>query len=313
MNLFNKIINKIFDIIFSNQIFLRKFDELKLQNGQIFSLFLKNNINSIKNLDEISFKVFSQNNEDSILEYLILSLKLKDIKFIEIGTGDYSESNTRYIYEKYNCDGLIIDNTLNLISKVSKRLSLWKGNLEIEENLVNVENVNILIEKYFPNRNVDIFSLDIDGIDYWILKELSDDISKVIVAEYNPYFGPELKITVPYSPNFDRFEYHPSKLCWGMSLKSLICLMREKSFTFIGSNSLRNNAFFVKNELLNQLSLNAVDTKNLNSFTNARYRECKSETSNLKLLNPDENLNTIKECKVFDLKTNKISKIKELI
>ena len=98
MDLFKKIINKISDIIFSNQIFLRKLDDLKLQNGQIFSFFLNIKIDSIKNLDEISFKVFSQNNEDAILEYLILSLKLKDIKFIEIGTEDYQESNTRYIY-----------------------------------------------------------------------------------------------------------------------------------------------------------------------------------------------------------------------
>jgi hypothetical protein len=67
---------------------------------------------------------------------------------------------------------------------------LWKGNLAIEENFINIENVNILIEKYFPNKNVDIFSLDIDGIDYWILKELPDDISKVIVAEYKPIFWP---------------------------------------------------------------------------------------------------------------------------
>tara|TARA_B110000114_G_C15042121_1_gene377530 strand:+ start:655 stop:1227 length:573 start_codon:yes stop_codon:yes gene_type:complete len=190
---------------------------------------------------------------------------------------------------------------------------LWKGNLAIEENLINTENVNILIKKYFPNKNIDIFSLDIDGIDYWILKELPDDISKVIVAEYNPYFGPELEITVPYSLNFNRSEYHSSNLCWGMSLKALINLMREKRFTYIGSNSLRNNAFLVKNELINQLSLDDIDSKNLSSFTNARYREYKSETNKLKLLNPDQNLNMIKECKVFDLKKNKIFKIKELI
>jgi hypothetical protein len=49
LNLFKKIIKKIFEIIFSNQIFLRKLDDLKLQNGQIFSFFLNNKINSIKN------------------------------------------------------------------------------------------------------------------------------------------------------------------------------------------------------------------------------------------------------------------------
>ena len=317
MNLFikitQKIISKISNKILSNQIFKRKMDDLKLQNVYIFSFFLNTRINSIKNLDEISFKVFSQNNEDAILEYLVLSLKLNDIKFIEIGTEDYSESNTRYIYEKYNCDGLIIDNTPNLISKVSKQLDVWKGNLEIEENFVNIENINILINKYFPNKSLDIFSLDIDGIDYWILKELPDNISKIIVAEYNPYFGPDLEITVPYSENFNRSEYHSSNLCWGMSLKALINLMREKRFTFIGSNSLRNNAFFIKNELINLLSLDSIDISKLKNFTNARFRENKSKTNKLKLSSPDENLTIIQDCKVLNLKNNKIYKIKELI
>ena len=317
MNLYKKItqkiISKISNKIFSNQIFKRKMDDLKLQNGQIFSFFLNTRINSIKDLDEISFKVFSQNNEDAILEYLVLSLKLKDIKFIEIGTEDYSESNTRYIYEKYNCDGLIIDNTPNLISKVSKQLDVWKGNLEIEENFVNIENINILINKYFPNKNLDIFSLDIDGIDYWIIKELPNDISKIIVAEYNPYFGPDLEITVPYSENFNRSKYHSSNLCWGMSLRALINLMTKKEFIYIGSNSLKNNAFFIKNDLKKLLSLDDIDINKLDSFTNARYRENKDKNNKLQLSSPDQNLDLIKECKVLDLKTNKICKIEDLI
>ena len=266
MNLLKKItkiiVNKIYNKIFSIRFFKRKFDDLKLQNGQIFSFFLKTKIDTIKNLDEVIFKVFSQNNEDAILEYLILSLKLNNIKFVEIGTGDYVESNTRYIYEKYNCDGLIIDNTSNLASKVSKQLDIWKGNLAIEENFVNKDNINKLINKYFNKKKIDILSLDLDGIDYWILNELPEDISKIIVAEYNPYFGAELEITIPYSENFIRSELHSSNLCWGMSLKALINLMEDKGFNFVGSNSLRNNAF-VKNEFINLLSLDSVDTSNL--------------------------------------------------
>ena len=312
-NQIQNIIKKIANKFFSSHIFKRNLDDIKFQNGLLFSSFLRSNLKTIKSLDEISFKIFSQNNEDAILEYLILSLKLKNIKFIEIGTEDYSESNTRFIYEKYNCDGLIIDNTKDLISKVSKQLHVWKGNLAIEENFVNKENINLIIDKHFNNKNIDIFSLDIDGIDYWILKQLPDDISKVIVAEYNPYFGPELEITVPYSENFNRTNYHSSNLCWGMSLRALINLMNEKGFKFIGSNSLRNNAFFVKVNLVNILSLDHVDTNNINDFTNARFRENKIKTKKFQFSNPDLNLNVIEECKVLDLKRNKIFKIKELI
>ncbi|MDA7488493.1 hypothetical protein N9A53_05745 [Candidatus Pelagibacter ubique] len=265
---------------------------------------------NIKNLDDVSFKVYSQNNEDAILEYLILSLKLKNIKFIEIGTEDYSESNTRFIYEKYSCDGLIIDNTKNLTSKISKLLHIWKGNLKIEEEFVNKNNVNTLIDKHFPNKSIDIFSLDIDGIDYWILQELPDNLSKIIVAEYNPYFGPDLEVTVPYSDNFNRFEYHSSNLCFGMSLRALINLMKNKGYSFIGSSSLRSNAFFIKNEFKNLLSLEDIDTSNLKDYTNARFRE--NKINNFNYTAPEENINIIGECKVFNLKTNKICKINQL-
>ena len=303
-------IKKISNQFFLNQIFQRNLDDLKLQNGQLFSFFLKTNLKNIKNLDDVSFKVYSQNNEDAILEYLILSLKLKNIKFIEIGTEDYSESNTRFIYEKYNCDGLIIDNTKNLTSKISKLLYIWKGNLRIEEEFVNKNNVNTLIDKHFPNKSVDIFSLDIDGVDYWILKELPDNLSKIIVAEYNPYFGPDLEVTVPYSDNFNRTEYHSSNLCFGMSLRALINLIENKGYSFIGSASLRCNAFFIKNEFKNLLSLEDIDTSNLKDYTNAHFRE--NKVNNLNYTEPAENINIIGECKVFNLKTNKICKINQL-
>ncbi|MDC2976578.1 hypothetical protein OAY13_02025 [Candidatus Pelagibacter sp.] len=308
-NLIEKIANK----FFSSYLFKRHIDDIKFQNGLLFSNFLRSNLESIKSLDEISFKTFSQNNEDSILEYLILSLKLKDIKFVEIGTEDYSESNTRFLYEKYNCDGLIIDNTSDLITKVSKQLDLWKGNLGIEENLVNRENINILINKHFPEKNIDIFSLDIDGIDYWILKQLPDNISKIIVAEYNPYFGPKLEITVPYTENFNRTKYHPSNLCWGMSLRALINLMKEKGFNFVGSNSLRNNAFFVRSELFNLIGIDEIDNTNLYKYTRARFREYRNQAGELIYNNPDENFEIIKNCEVQDLKSNKICKLKDLV
>ena len=312
-NITKIIINKISNKFFSNSIFKRNLDDLKLQNGQLFSFFLKTRLETIKNLDELSFKVFSQNNEDAILEYLILSLKINDIKFVEIGTEDYSESNTRFIYQKYNCDGLIIDNTKNLLSKVSKQLHIWKGNLAIEENVVDKKNIKSLLSKHSFDNEIDIFSIDIDGVDYWIIKELPDQISKIFVAEYNPYFGSNLEITVPYLEEFNRSKYHESNLCWGMSLKALINLMLSKGFRFIGSNSLRNNAFFIKNEYLNQLPLDKIDINNLNNFTNARYRENRNKDGKLLLTNPDQNLKVIKDCNVLNLKTNKICKIEELI
>ena len=50
-------------------------------------------------------------------------------------------------------------------------------------------------------RKLIFFSLDIDGNDYWVLKELNTDKIKVICCEYNHYFGNNVKKTIPYNPN----------------------------------------------------------------------------------------------------------------
>ena len=63
---------------------------------------------SIKHLSEADYKVFSQTGEDGIIDYLLYSLDIKVPQFVEIGVGDYRESNTRYIFEKNLCRGLLL-------------------------------------------------------------------------------------------------------------------------------------------------------------------------------------------------------------
>ena len=72
---------------------------------------------SIKHLSDADYKVFSQTGEDGIIDYLLYSLNIKVPKFVEIGIGDYQESNTRYIFEKNCCGGMIIDKNHNLKNK----------------------------------------------------------------------------------------------------------------------------------------------------------------------------------------------------
>ena len=93
LTMLKKLIRKILD-----RLFLRKFDDIKIQKGQLFERQLETNIQNIKNLNETYFKIFSQDYEDGIIQYFLKSLNIQDVKFVEIGTQDYSESNTRYIF-----------------------------------------------------------------------------------------------------------------------------------------------------------------------------------------------------------------------
>ena len=158
----------------------------------------------------VSFDYFrhQQKGEDGIIDYLLYSLNIKVPKFVEIGVGDYRESNTRYIFQKNCSRGLIVDKNKNLEKKVSKIVKLWKGDLTIIETAVTSENIlHILNSNDFDN-NLDVFSLDVDGIDYWILEVLPKKLSKIVVLEYNPIFGPNLEVTIPNLKDFDRKKYY---------------------------------------------------------------------------------------------------------
>ena len=166
-----------------------------------------------------------------------------------------------------------------------------------------------MIENKF-NENVDLFSLDIDGVDYWILKELPNKFTKIAVLEFNPTFGPQLEITVPNIKNFNRTKYHYSNLCFGASLKAIINLMKSKGFVFMGVNKNCINAFFINIDEIKNLNLKIPDDKNLSSFTNSNYRESRSIKGNLTFLTGINKINEISECEIINLANQKNEKIK---
>jgi len=291
----------------------KRLDEQKFVEANVFFGNRSQYYDKAKDLDEVNFKVFSQNGEDGIIDFILYKLNIKIPKFIEIGVGDFSECNTRFIYRKNHPKGLIVDIIKNFSKKVSLVEETWKGGLITIEKKIDPTNINrVLSENNFDN-NIDLFSIDIDGIDYWVLKELPKNFSKILVAEYNPYFGDKFHLTVPNIKEFNRTNYHYSELCFGCSLPALIELMEEKNMTFIGSNLFRNNAFFINNEYLKNFNLNKIDKNNLTKFTNARFLESKDKNSKKNYLNRDKILKEIQDCEVIDLQQNKKIKISEIL
>ena len=285
-------------------------------SGKCFLQYRKKYYNSYKNLIEADFKIFSQNGEDGIIDFLLEKLAISNTKFVEIGVEDYEESNTRFIYETRNSSGLIIDASINL-KKFEKNLDLWKGNLLALKENVNSDNINKILEKNNFTNNIDLFSIDIDGIDYWVIEKLPEKISKIFVAEYNPLFGADLEITVPNIKNFNRTNYHYSNLCFGMSLKALINIMKKKGYVFLGVNNLKNNAFFIIENLATYFDkiINSLDLNNLKYYTDSKFMESRDKNSKLQYLSKNQEFDLLKETEVQDLSfpTRPLKKIKDLL
>jgi len=293
---------------------MSNFDEINFKIGCSHFNLMKNFYSNIKNFSETSYKVYSQNGEDGFIDYLLFSTNIEKPKFIEIGIGTYKECNTRFLFERTGTEGLVIDSIVDLEKKVKKNVRFWKGDLNVVNETVNTENIIDIFEKNNFLNEVDLFSLDIDGIDYWILDKLPKNFSKICVIEYNPVFGDQLEITVPNKKNFTREEYHFTYLCYGVSLRALIKKMDEKGYLFVGSNEHNNNAFFVLKKYKNNLNIDLPDTTYLKKFTNSNIRESRNEDGDLNYLRKEERLKAIENCEVIDLSSPKkeIIKIKDL-
>ena len=301
-------ISKFLDL-FKNHTLIKKNLEIKSLIGKSILINKRNQYSNYKSINDAEEKFFSQNGEDGIIDYILETLNIEDPKFIEIGVEDYIESNTRFLYHVRNSYGLIIDQTID-VNKLSKNLDLWKGRIKVIKKAVSPNNINQIINDNYFNKNLDLFSIDIDGLDYWVIKELPKNFSKICVAEYNPLFGSDLEITVPNIKNFDRTDYHYSNLCWGVSLKGLISIMKEKNFIFLGVNNLKNNAFFINNDYQNSFKkiIPGINLK-LDKYVNHNFKESRDKKGKLTNLSREEQLKEIADCQVVDIKKSLVERV----
>lgn len=279
----------------------------KKQLGEIQLLLKKKDYSKITNIRDAEVKIFSQWGEDGIIDFLLHKLNLTNhIAFLEIGTGDYEEANTRFLCETRVCRGLLIDKIKDL-KYVKKRDFFWKNDIYFCQKSISSQNIVKVLNSFDFNNKFNLLSLDVDGVDYWILKNIDLSGSDIAVVEYNPLFGADYSFTIPDISNFDRNKYR--KIFYGASLKAMIDLMDSKNYFFVGANKACNNAFFINKK--NQHLLPNIVLENLKEYTNFKFRELKqndpskNKTSNL--------IKLIEDFEIFELTQKKLIKIKDLM
>ncbi len=128
-------------------------NKLKFNVGLNSLLHNKGFYEKAKNINENELKIYSQNGEDGIIDFLLSRLNISKPNIIEIGVGEYTECNTRLLYDRFYQKGLIIDCIKDLVSKVSSNINTWKGDLKIIETFVTPDNIENLITNncFFKN------------------------------------------------------------------------------------------------------------------------------------------------------------------
>jgi hypothetical protein len=158
--------------------------------------------------------------------------------FVEFGFHPI-EFNCAELARDPEWSGLLIDGNAQ---QVADSRTLLPPHIRIVKSFLTLDNLDFIKTAF---DQIGVLSIDVDGNDYWFLKELIHTEPTVICVEYNSSFGLE-SITVPYEATFDRHQKHPRGWYHGASLTALANLCASHGYGLAAVSSAGVNAFFTK-------------------------------------------------------------------
>src|SRR5579872_372434 len=192
-----------------------------------------------KRLLRYGFKVYSQCDEDGIIQEIFRRIGTGDRTFVEFGVESGIECNTaKLLVEGWR--GLWLDGSSANVAQMPGNFGAFirDGRLRVVEAYINAENINALLEQGGITGDIDLLSIDIDYNDYWVWKAIEVVKPRVVVIEYNATLRPPLSVVVPYNPS-DRWN---GSNYFGASLEALVRLGREKGYRLVGCGISGTNA-----------------------------------------------------------------------
>lgn len=227
-------------------------------------------------------KVYSQFDQDGILEYIFNLIGVTNKYFVEFGSNGfiYSFGNTSYLREKFNMDGLLMDGSEHPYGKNRGK----KPDFERKIEFIKAENINELFDKHSVPQSFDFLSIDIDGEDYHVMNAINLDKFKprVICIETNWHIPPPIKVVQHHNPN----HVWKGDANYGCSPQAMLELLNNKGYTVVAytgpdliaidRNILKEKdvTFEKQDDLIGLGVMNGPIKKTINWLNHPIFKEC---------------------------------------
>ena len=223
---------------------LRKIDENV--DALVRHAFLNGDLPEPQALLSRRFRGLSQHEEDGLTVALFDRVGAATHRFVEIGAG-VNGGNSGFLAKECGWTGLMLEIDAGRAASLRRRFA---PTVSVVEARVTCENINELVTTNGCAGEVDLLSIDIDGIDYWVWEQLSACRPRVVIVEYNPFFGADRAIAIPYDAQFDRHSFDvPRAAYYGASLPALVTLGARKGYRLALVEPRGVNAFFVRDDI----------------------------------------------------------------
>jgi hypothetical protein len=198
-----------------------------------------------KRLERYGFKVYSQFEEDGIIQEIFQRIGMANRRFVEFGVEDGLENNTlKLLLEGWH--GLWIEGNEQYVASIKQRFAdvLADGRLRVQHAFITTKNINALINVW-GSGEIDLLSIDINGNDFYVWEVITAVKPRVVVIEYNGKFPPPLSIVQEYRADnvWAGTDY------MGASLEALTRLGHRLGYSLVATNFPGGNAFFVRTDL----------------------------------------------------------------
>lgn len=203
-------------------------------------------------MQESGFRCFSQNDEDGALLHIFSLVGTTNKKVVEICAGDCVECNAANLIINHGWRGLLFDGSEENIAAGKRFYARCRDTFCYPPHLIpawiTAENINDLVTNFGFAGEVDLLSLDLDGMDFWVWKALTCMNPRVVVLEFNGRWGPHISATLPYRPDF-QLDWNRHPICCGASLTAFVKLGRERGYRLVGLHRTAVNAFFLRSDI----------------------------------------------------------------
>lgn len=189
-------------------------------------------------------RVYSQSGEDGVIAEIFRRIGTRDRWFIEIGTGNGVENNTRLLLEQ-GWRGVWLDGGESEAREAASIFAEYVAAkaLSIVNAFVTRDNVDRLLDRAGVPAQVDFLSLDLDHNTSHIWRALRRR-SRAACIEYNACLPAAAALEVPYDPG----GFWDGTNWFGASLKTLELIGAGKQMHLVGCELMGFNAFFVAAE-----------------------------------------------------------------
>lgn len=201
--------------------------------------------------DDIEFGVYSENGEDGILLYIFSLVGTTNKKVVEICGGDGIQNCSTNLIVHHGWQGYLFEGNKDRVATARKFFSDNRNTHSwppvVAHEWIAPETINETLEKHGATGEVDLLSLDMDGLDLWVWDTINVVSPRVLVCEFNNLWPADKALSVPNTPNFvaDYNTKYGADFS-GATLAAFVKIGKKKGYRLVGGQRLGYNAFFIK-------------------------------------------------------------------